>query len=179
MRTGMTAAEGMERFLLMRRQLKAAGRTPPRSLPAGALFGVDRVRGSVFARRERRLLPFFLLRLLPLAALLHLLLARSLRHRCLPLAARCHIGLSFRSRSRPVLAVPVDDSAASEVVLRELDAHPVARQHPDAVPPHLPGGVRQRVEAVLELHAEHAARERLHHFAVELALLLFCDHRLL
>src|SRR5436190_16787891 len=65
----------------------------------------------------------------------------------------------------------VDDARAVEVVGRDLHAHAVARQDPDAEPPHLAGDVTEHLVAVVELHAEHRVRERLDDLPLELDLL--------
>jgi hypothetical protein len=65
---------------------------------------------------------------------------------------------------------PVDDAAAVEVVRRQLDPDPVARVHANAEPPHLAGGVAQRLVTVVELDPEHAVPERFHDLAGHLDL---------
>src|SRR4051812_26039032 len=72
--------------------------------------------------------------------------------------------------------MPVDDPPSTEVVGGELDPDPVAREHADAVPPHLPGGVAERLVAVLEADLVHAVAERFENLAVELDLFLFTCH---
>src|SRR4051795_8889716 len=67
--------------------------------------------------------------------------------------------------------MPVDDPRAVEVVRRDLDAHPIPRQDPDAEAPHLARDVPEDDVAVVELHPEHGVRERLDHLAFELDLL--------
>src|SRR5215203_1937313 len=58
-------------------------------------------------------------------------------------------GRTFMRLSR--LLVAVRDAAAAQVVRRELDLHPVAREDPDVVHSHLAGDVGQHLVAVLEL----------------------------
>jgi hypothetical protein len=67
--------------------------------------------------------------------------------------------------------MPVDDPRAVEVVRRDLDAHPIPRQDPDAEPSHLARDMSEDDVAVVELHPEHRVRERLDHLAFELDLL--------
>ena len=69
------------------------------------------------------------------------------------------------------LAVPVDDSAAAEVVRRQLDVDLVARQDLDPVPAHLPGRVPQCFLPVLEKDFVHPATECLDYLALHLDLL--------
>src|SRR5919109_1338337 len=81
--------------------------------------------------------------------------------------------ISARSFKGPSATSPVaiDDPGAVEVVRRDLDAHPVPRQDPDAEAPHLPGDVAEHLVAVVELHPEHRVRERLDDLAFEFDLL--------
>jgi len=79
----------------------------------------------------------------------------------------CRAAVTFR-RS---LLVAVDDPTSGEVVRRELDLDPVAREDLDAVAPHLPGGVAERLDSVVELDLEDAAAKRLDDLALELDLL--------
>src|SRR6266480_1071982 len=72
-----------------------------------------------------------------------------------------------------LLLEPVRDAPAREVVGRELDLHAVAREDPDEVHSHLPAHVREHLVAVLQLHAEHRVRERLHHRALDLDRVFF------
>ena len=87
-------------------------------------------------------------------------------------------------RSSPVVATPesyagrpgellvaVDDPAAIEVVGRQLDLDPVAWEDADAIAPHLPRGVTERLVAAVEGDPEIAVPERLDDFAIELDLL--------
>src|SRR3954453_8368695 len=82
-----------------------------------------------------------------------------------------------RSSAAPIASIsasspmPVDDPRAVEVVRRDLDAHPIPRQDPDAEAPHLARDVPEDDVAVVELHPEHGVRERLDHLAFELDLL--------
>src|SRR5581483_8351527 len=70
------------------------------------------------------------------------------------------------------LPLAVDDAAARQVVGRELDLDAVARVAPDAVAAHAAAGVAEGLVPVVERDAVHPALERLHHFALELDLLL-------
>src|SRR6202795_5107043 len=87
-------------------------------------------------------------------------------------------------RSSPVVATPesyaggpgellvaVDDPAAVEVVRRELDLHPVAREDTDAITPHLPGRISERLVATVECNPEITVPQSLDDLAVELNLL--------
>src|SRR3954451_24841397 len=82
-----------------------------------------------------------------------------------------------RSSAAPIASIsasspmPVDDPRAVEVVRRDLDAHPIPRQDPDAETPHLARDVPEHDVAVVELHPEHGVRERLDHLAFELDFL--------
>src|SRR3954467_4039662 len=82
-----------------------------------------------------------------------------------------------RSSAAPIASIsasspmPVDDPRAVEVVRRDLDAHPIPGQDPDAEPAHLARDVPEDDVAVVELHPEHGVRERLDHLAFELDLL--------
>ena len=79
-----------------------------------------------------------------------------------------------------MLAVPVDDSAASEVVRRELDAHPVAQEHPDPVSLHLPGRVADQHVPVVQAEPEHPVAEGFDDLGFQLDFLfLFGDDDLL
>ena len=71
------------------------------------------------------------------------------------------------------LSVAVDDPAAREVVRRQLDLHPVAEEDLDAVTPHLPGGVAERLVSVVELDPEHSVAESLDDLALQLEFLFF------
>src|SRR6266516_1452548 len=86
---------------------------------------------------------------------------------------------------RTELSVAVDDPAAVQVVGRQLDSDPVAREDPDPVPAHLAGRVAQRLVPVVERDPEHSVPQRLDDLAFELDLLFFagdesltpdCDH---
>src|SRR6266550_225350 len=79
-----------------------------------------------------------------LALLAHLLDRRSDLHR--------------RSSS---LAVPVDDPPPLQIVRRELHQHPISREDPDVIHPHLPRDVGQYLVPVVELHPEHGVGQRL------------------
>src|SRR5436305_7055305 len=68
----------------------------------------------------------------------------------------------------------VGDTASGEVVGRELDPYPIARQHADAEAAHLAGQVPQDLVPVVELDPEHEVRKRLGDLAFELDFLLNC-----
>src|SRR5919204_7608 len=100
-------------------------------------------------------------------------------------AARSTRGREAAAASAPPacagrLPVPVDDPAAGEVIRRELDVDPVAREDPDPVAAHLPGGIPERLLAVVERDLVHPVPERLDHLALQLDLLfLVLDEHLL
>src|SRR5215211_5667510 len=68
------------------------------------------------------------------------------------------------------LLVAVHDPPTIQVVGRDLDLHPVAREDPDAVAPHLAGRIAERLVAVVELDPEHPVAEGLDHLALHLDL---------
>ena len=59
------------------------------------------------------------------------------------------------------LLEPEHHTASREVVRRELHLHPVPREDPDVVHPHLPRDMGQDLVPVLQLHPEHSVREGL------------------
>src|SRR5438105_4354131 len=71
--------------------------------------------------------------------------------------------LTPRRRGRLLLCRPeaVYDASTRQVVRRELELDPVAKQDANAMATHLPGGVSERLVTVLESDAIHAAAERL------------------
>ena len=76
----------------------------------------------------------------------------------------------------PPLLVAVDDPAAVQIVRRELDLDPIAREDLDPVAPHLPGRVAERLVTVVERDPEHAVAQGLDDLTLELDLLfLRCD----
>src|SRR6266576_6034550 len=92
-------------------------------------------------------------------------------------------------RSSPVVATPesyaggpgdllvaVDDPAAVEVVRRELDLHPVSGEDTNAVAPHLPGRISERLVAPVECNPEITVPQSLDDLAVELDLLFFLGY---
>src|SRR5829696_4433012 len=72
---------------------------------------------------------------------------------------------------------PVGDAPAGQVVGRELDTDPVARQDPDEVHPELAADVGEDSVAVLQLDREHRVRERLDDRSLHLDRVSLC-HRL-
>src|SRR3989304_4082820 len=68
-------------------------------------------------------------------------------------------GLPLRCLS-PSSLVAVHDTAARQVVRRQLHEHPVPREDPDVVHPHLPRDMGQHVVSVLELDPEHGVGGR-------------------
>src|SRR5919199_292913 len=82
---------------------------------------------------------------------------------------------AYLCRRRPSLLVPVRDPAAIEVVRRELDLHPVAREDADVVAPHLARDVPEHLVVVVELDAEHRVGKGLRDLPLHLDL-LFLRH---
>src|SRR5215210_6275565 len=74
---------------------------------------------------------------------------------------------------------PVHDAAPREVVRRQLDANAIAGVHPDPEPPHLSGGVAERLVPVVEVDPEHAVPQRLDDLAGHLDLLFLVRYRIL
>src|SRR5215204_5701864 len=68
---------------------------------------------------------------------------------------RSHIGLTL-ARTFTTLSFsspePVGDTSPAQVVGAQLHLHPVARQYPDVVHPHLARDVREHVVPALELY---------------------------
>src|SRR2546422_8999717 len=108
------------------------------------------------------------LRALPLPGLVPRVLAD---HACHPAAPDDLTVLASRLDRRPHLhgfspsgsLESVRDPAPREVVRRQLDLHPIAREDPDEVHPHLAAHVREHPVTVVQLHSEHRVRQRLHH----------------
>src|SRR5262245_12481498 len=73
-----------------------------------------------------------------------------------------HLALRATGICAPFLLEPLRDAAPREVVGGQLDLHPVSRQDPDEVHPHLARHVGEHAVAVLQLDPEHRVRERLH-----------------
>src|SRR5437899_425730 len=92
-------------------------------------------------------------------------------HACHPAAPDDLTVLASRFDRRPHLHCfspsgsleSVRDPAPREVVRRQLDLHPIAREDPDEVHPHLAAYVREHPVTVVQLHSEHRVRQRLHH----------------
>src|SRR5215472_3954582 len=74
------------------------------------------------------------------------------------------------------LLVPVHDPAAAQVVRAELDDHPVARQDPDVMHPHLAADVREDLVPIVELHPEERIGQRFHYRALDLDGAVFLGH---
>src|SRR5450631_4309251 len=74
------------------------------------------------------------------------------------------------------LLVAVNDSAAGEVVGRELHHYPILRKDPDVVLPHLAADVREHLVSVAQFHSEHRVRQWLDHFAFDLDGPVFFGH---
>jgi hypothetical protein len=88
---------------------------------------------------------------------------------------RSHMGLTD-GRTFISLLHPKGDSAAGEVVGRELYLHAIAGENADVVLAHLPGDASEDVVTVVELYPEHRAGERLDDFAFDLDLLFLDCH---
>ena len=74
------------------------------------------------------------------------------------------------------LLVPVNDATAAQVVRTELNDHPVIRQDPDVVHPHLPADMGENLVPVVQLHPEEGIRERLDNRAFNLDGAVFLGH---
>src|SRR5680860_822557 len=86
----------------------------------------------------------------------------------------------LRSRSASagaVLLVAVGDPAAVEVVGRELDLHPVAREDADVVAAHLARDMAEHLVVVVELDLEHRVGQGLGDLALQLDLLFLAHAR--
>src|SRR3712207_8945444 len=66
---------------------------------------------------------------------------------------RSHMGftLALTFTTLSLCPEPVSDPSPAQVVGAQLHLHPVARQYPDVVHPHLARDVRQHVVSVLQL----------------------------
>src|SRR5438477_9259837 len=85
---------------------------------------------------------------------------------------RSHMGLTDGRTFMASTPVAVGDSAAGQVVRRELHLDLVARKDADVVLAHLSGDRREDImAAAVELDAKHRARQGLGHFALDLDLL--------
>src|SRR3712207_9542471 len=79
---------------------------------------------------------------------------------------RSHMGFTLArtftaSPSATLGPEPVSDASPAQVVGAQLHLHPIARQYPDVVHPHLARDVRQHVVPVLELYPELRVGQRL------------------
>src|SRR5438874_7198307 len=83
---------------------------------------------------------------------------------------RSHMG--FTEARTFISTLSVGDSTAGEVVRRQLHLHLVARKDADVVLSHLPRDLRQHLVAVVQLDAEHRAREGLGDLAFDLDLVV-------
>jgi hypothetical protein len=83
---------------------------------------------------------------------------------------RSHMGLTDGLTF--ISALPVCDSAAREVVWRELHLDLVAGKDPDVVLPHLPRDRCENVVAPLYLDTEHRARQGFRDLAFDLDFVL-------
>ena len=71
---------------------------------------------------------------------------------------------------------PEGDSAAGEVVGRELDLDTIAGEDADVVLAHLPGDTSEDAMAIVELNPEHRAGKRFDDLALDLDLLFLDCH---
>ncbi len=83
---------------------------------------------------------------------------------------RSHMGLTDGLTF--ISSIPVCNSAAGEVVRRQLHLHFVAGKNPDVVLPHLPRDRRENVVTAFHLDTEHGARQGLGDLAFNLDLVL-------
>ena len=74
------------------------------------------------------------------------------------------------------LLVSIGDTTAGEVVRGELYLDLVARKDADVVHPHLAADVRKNFVTVVQLHAKHGIRQRLHDRALKLDRSVFFTH---
>jgi hypothetical protein len=88
---------------------------------------------------------------------------------------RSHMGLTD-GRTFIWLLHPEGDSAAGEVVGRELDLHTVAGEDANVVLAHLSGDASEDTVAIVELHPEHRAGERFDDLTLDLDLLFLDCH---
>jgi len=90
---------------------------------------------------------------------------------------RSHMGLTDgRTFIAPRLLHSKGDSAASEVIGRELDLDTIAGEDADVVLTHLPRDPGENGMAVVELDPEHRRRKRFDDLAFDLDLLFLDCH---
>src|SRR5204862_5663485 len=82
-------------------------------------------------------------------------------------------GADHRAGSPAELSVAVDDSRPVEVVGRQLAAHAVAGEDPDAEAAHLARDVTEHDVLVVKLHAEHRVGEGLDDLTLEFDFFFF------
>src|SRR4051812_9460446 len=75
-----------------------------------------------------------------------------------------------------LVLVPVDGPPPGQVVGRELHDHPVLREDPDVVLPHLAADVGEDLVPVAQLDPEHRVRESLHNGALDFDHAFFLRH---
>src|SRR5262249_15449935 len=75
------------------------------------------------------------------------------------------------------LAAAVDDEAVCEVVRRDGDRHAITGNHFDEEPTEPPTNSGEKRVALIALHAEVPAGERLHDFALNLNEIVSCHSR--
>src|SRR3989475_3007362 len=80
---------------------------------------------------------------------------------------RISLSISFSPQSairnpQSYLSVSVRDPPARRIIGREFHFHPVTRQNPDEVDPHLPGDMRQHPVTAGQLDPEHRIGQHLH-----------------
>src|SRR5215204_137281 len=87
---------------------------------------------------------------------------------------RSHIGLTDGRTF--ISSMPEGDPASGEVVRGELHLDAVSRKDADVVLAHLPGDLREHLMPLVDLDAEHRARQGLHDLAFHLDLLFLLGH---
>ena len=73
----------------------------------------------------------------------------------------------------PSLFCPVNNSSPCQIIGRQLNRHPVARQDLDKMHPHLTGDMGQDTVTVFQFHTKHGIRQGLNHLAFNLYCFLF------
>ena len=94
--------------------------------------------------------------------------------RPLLLSAEMHpVCFDEESEQSGCLLEAIGNTAARQVVDRQLDGYLVARQDLDVMHAHLAGNVSQNAVSILKLDFEHSVRQRLKYGAFELDNILF------
>ena len=74
------------------------------------------------------------------------------------------------------LFVAINNAAAGEVIRRKFNHYAVIRKDADVVHSHLAADVRKNFVTVVQLHAKHGIRQRLHDRALKLDRSVFFTH---